>query len=615
MIGKNTERMIIAAMLSVFVYGGTLFWYRSTANKTDNTESSKPVAFVDNVKEDVQRRPVEMLIWQVLTGGEPLYPGEVIRTNADSEVRIKFAEGGRFIDLDPDTEIVISQSSNEVSLDLMKGGLFVKQSETGDSGTSLMLNSGKGKVDLSTATASLSKQDGSNLNVQVLKGSAKIESNGQVKELDSGKSGGVNASGNVFDQAALQILSPSLEKPSFINLENPTPVQFSWKGLPEKSTVQLLVGTSRKNLKVVGTTNPQNPSLIKHMLKPGKYFWKLLAKNPTDQINLGESQTFRLEVTGRFAPTPIYPENLGAVQLQKDSQPILFKWFKPEDMVAVYFELSKDAEFKEKLFSKNILDASDLALPVANGEYYWRLSGTYEENSKPIVGKTIKFTVIVKPKIEVPPLAIKWALPGENNISYFYDQPETELSWKAENAKDVETWKVQIAETSNGGREPSSDDIKVHNSKQTAIKIPLEKAGKYWAVIEAYDKEGHLLGKSEPKIFEAQLTPLLPPPEFLPAGEELKADNRGRVDLKWNKIDGAKEYLVSFSDSEGKKLKEARFPNNSTSMVNLLPGKYSLEILSVDQKGRPGQRAPARALTVPDTSGLQAPKLKKIKVN
>jgi hypothetical protein len=304
--GKNTERMIIAAMMSLIVYGLNWYVYRATAVHVGGASNAQPVAYVESVREEVQRRPVELLIWQLLSDGEALYPGEVIKTSANSEVRIQFASGGRFIDLEPETEIVISQSSNEVSLDLMKGNIFVAQGEKGtaDDSATLTLNSGKGKVDLSKATASLSKSNGDNLNVQVLKGSAKIESNGETKDIESGKAGGLNANGSVVDQASIQILSPSLEKPTYINPDNISPIAFSWKGLPPNALVQLMVGSNRKNMKAVSASTKESPTSATHTLKPGKYFWKLLAKNPETQAAMGESSVYRLEVSPRFPPTP-----------------------------------------------------------------------------------------------------------------------------------------------------------------------------------------------------------------------------------------------------------------------------------------------------------------------
>lgn len=615
MVGKNTERMILAALLSFTVYGATWYWYRITAVQVDSNANAKPVAYVGSVREDVQRRPVELLVWQLLNDGEPLYPGEVIRTNANSEVRIQFAESSRFIDLEPDTEIVLSQSSDEVSLELTKGNLFVAQGDKDDGGKTLTLNSGNGKVDLSSATASLSKSDGANLNVQVLKGKAKIEANGQSKELDSGKSGGVNANGSVFDQAAIQILSPSLDKVSYVNPDNITPTPFSWTGLPDKALVQLMVGPNRKNLKMVGTTSAASPTSISHTVKPGKYFWKLVAKNPTDQTNLGESPTYRLEVASRFAPTPHTPESDAYIQLAKPDQAVIFSWFKPEDTLSVYLEVAKKPDFKEKVISKNITEKNDQSEILPAGEYYWRLSGTYEGLQKPVVGKPSKFVVSNKPKVEKPPVIIGWLTPDANNTVHYIEKPSVAISWKAEQEEQVKRWKVRIAEQEVGTRGPAADTMKTFESKDMNQKISLEKGGKYWTVIEAYDDTGHLLAKSEPKIIDVVLQPLLSAPEFQPSTGDLKADNQGKISLTWNKVEGAKEYAVSFLDKDGKKLREARFQTNSTSLVNLLPGRYQVEITAVDQNGRVGQRAPARALVVPETSGLQAPKLKKIKVN
>ena len=89
----------------------------------------------------------------------------------------------------------------------------------------------------------------------------------------------------------------------------------------------------------------------------------------------------------------------------------------------------------------------------------------------------------------------------------------------------------------------------------------------------------------------------------------------GKLDLKWTKLEGAKDYWIVFSDKQGKEIRRGKFLTANTSMVNLMPGEYQIEVFATDQFGREGQKGAPRQVVVPNNSGLKAPKLKKIKVN
>ena len=177
-MGKQWKRLLFAAVISSSVFAATFLWYRSSENTNKHASDEKPLAYVGKVFEDIQRRPATRLLWQLVNTGEPLYNGEAIRTSEKGEVRIQFADSDRYLDLEPESLIVIKQSEGEIALDLMEGSLFVNAKAGGadDKSPGLVLNSEGGKVDLSQASASLSKGKGNSLDVQVLEGKASLKS-------------------------------------------------------------------------------------------------------------------------------------------------------------------------------------------------------------------------------------------------------------------------------------------------------------------------------------------------------------------------------------------------------------------------------------------------------
>jgi hypothetical protein len=143
----------------------------------------------------------------------------------------------------------------------------------------------------------------------------------------------------------------------------------------------------------------------------------------------------------------------------------------------------------------------------------------------------------------------------------------------------------------------------------------VKKPGRYIATVEALDERQQVLAKSNPKKIEIAPLPLLAAPEFEPKTGELSADNEGKLQLNWSKVNGAKVYWLTLLDNSGKEIRKAKFQGQSTALVNLLPGQYKVAIHAVDEHGRESEQEPARVVKVPDTSGLQSPKVKKIKVH
>lgn len=313
---KQWKRLLIAALTSSSVFAISWYWYHSSAIKFDHDFNEKPLAYVGTVVEDIQRRPSSRLLWQLVNTGEALFDGEAIRTGESGEVRIQFADSDRYLDLEPESLIVIKKSAGEISLDLMEGSLFVNATNAPDDGASLVLNSAQGKVDLSKASASLSKNEGGAIDVQVLEGRASIQNGGgSARDLGS--------------KTQIKILSPSPQKPIAMNAEALQPVAFQWEGFPPQARVSLWVGPSRKRMKALKTVDPAQKTL-KAPLAFGRHYWKLVGTSESGEL-MAETPVYRAEVVARYAPTVVFP--LADAQIVKEILPaeVEFRWQKGDD--------------------------------------------------------------------------------------------------------------------------------------------------------------------------------------------------------------------------------------------------------------------------------------------
>ncbi|KYG64557.1 hypothetical protein AZI85_03870 [Bdellovibrio bacteriovorus] len=601
---KQWKRLLVAALSSSSVFAVTWYWYQSTEDRNSSYGNEKPLAYVGKVVEDIQRRPASRLLWQLVNTGEPLYNGEAIRTSERGEVRIQFVDSDRYLDLEPESLIVIKKSEGEIALDLMEGSLFVnaKAGGTETNAPGLVLNSANGKVDLSQASASLSKGRGNSVDVQVLEGKASVKGNdGQSKDLTS--------------TTVIKVLTPLPQKPIAMDAESPQPVPFQWTGFPQGTQVSLWVGPSRKQLKPF-VQAALNQNQVNASLPFGRHYWKLVGTSSLGNV-IAESPIYKTEVLARYAPTVVFPTADADIPAAKTPFDMTFKWQKGDDTRQMTLEVWSDPTLQKKIATQSFSNEESYTLPsLKAGTYYWRMSSYYIESDKPVLGKVQKFTVKpaeqVQAKVErapIVPVTVDFTMPEAQLTQYYVEKPQVGLTWKADKTDDVALYRVKLLEENADPRSASSLEV-----KDTKFSTAVPKPGRYIASIEAVNKDGQILGTKVSQPLTVTPLPLLQAPLFVPTEGPLQASFDGRTQLEWTKLDGAKEYWLTIR-KDGKELKRSKYTNNMTALKNLLPGEYEIELSAMDNYGRPSEVAPARKLLVPDKSNLRAPTLKKIKVN
>lgn len=597
---KQWKRLLAAALISSSVFAVNWFWYQSSASGTSSHSNEKPLAYVGKVVDDIQRRPAARLLWQLVNTGEPLYNGEAIRTSERGEVRIQFADSDRYLDLEPESLIIIKKSEGEIALDLMEGSLFVNSKNGGGdaSAPGLVLNSAKGKVDLSQASASLSVGKGSAVDVQILEGKASIKGqDGQSKDLKSGSD--------------IRILTPLPQRPIALDAQSPQPVPFQWQGFPPDSQVSLWIGPSRKELKEF-VKAPLNESKAMASLPFGRHYWKLVATSSSGQV-VTESAIYKSEVIARYAPTMVFPTADAEIPTVKFPHDLTFQWEKGDDTRQMNLEVWSDPQLKQKVTSKSFSKEELFTLPVLKpGTYFWRMSSYFTDSDKAILGKIQKFVVKAPEQIAQKPqnpILVDFTMTEADWTQYYVEKPQVGIKWKANNSEQVSSWRVKVVEENT---DPALAET--HEVKETQLSAPVTKPGRYIASIEALDKEGQVLSTSTSKPLTVAPLPLLQAPQLLPAEGVLQAALDGRTQLEWSKIEGAKEYWLTIS-KDGKQLKKSKYSSTSTSLKNLLPGEYDVQISATDSHGRESEPSSVRKLLVPDKSNVKAPTLKKIKVN
>ncbi len=600
------KRIIAAAILSFSVYGATQYFADQFRPQRQIENTENPIAYIKDVDDEVEKRAVTSLVWKGVSTGELLHPGEAIKTSSQGEVRIQFTESSRFIDLDPDSLIVLTQEKNsEISLDLLNGSLLVGQKQEQSSAKSepaLTLKSSQGKVDLSEATAQISKSSGDQIDVRVLRGKAKVEKDGKIQEFDKSR-----------QLSKLEILSPLLDQPLYLNPSSEEAVPFKWKGFPASTRTSLWIGKTRKNLLEISRTESPDITQLTTRLNPGNYFWKLKAHEALKGQIVEESPLFRLKIENRYPPTLVQP----AHQSKLSESAVHFQWHQPATAQRVLVEISKDSALKEKIYSETFTGSESFERELSPGLYYWRLSALYSEMKSLVSSPVYSFTIGPAPEPEKPqiPVQISWLTPDSQKPLYFIQSPKAQLSWTTNQTDQVHHWRLKLADNEEALKSEQIKPLVQTEIKETTHEAPLPKPGRYLAMVEALNEKNQILASSTIQNFEVLPMPLLTSPQFEPLDGDFKTDPKGNLNLRWTSVKGAKEYWLSLADESGKEIRKARFERTATALSNLLPGIYQISVIAVDEHGRESERKPSRRVLVPESSGLQAPKLKKIEVD
>jgi FecR protein len=604
--------LAIAAALSMSCAAGTYYWYLSTEPQ-QNRETLQRVAEVASVHHEVLRRAPKRLLWEGLNVGDALHDGETIRTAEDGEIKIRF-DDGRSIDLEPESLIAIQKSQSAIQLELVEGSAFVSGQTRGTqvnpaSQPSLLLKSAQQTVQLNGASVALSKSSSDHLNIQVLEGRAQIEGAGGSRELKSGEYSDLDSQSSVFH---VQIISPVLRGPVYLHSGKKNLIEFKWSGLPAQYKTEIWAGPSRSKLRLVGVSSQENVGQVLAQIPYGRISWKLVARQPETGVVKFESPLYRLDLRAHPPAILNEPQNNAMVLVDAAPANLNFQWKRPVDAERVEVTLSKQPDFSSNVFQKKFTkEESFRTPPLDEGFYFVRTAAYYRDFVEPEYSPLQRFTLRNRDSMHQAMAPIKWTIPGEKTVQEFGLEPRLELAWKPQGREDeISSYRLQLFDPKKVEQKPI-----ILNLRQRNAVTPVPNSGRYIASVEAIDKYDHVVGQSEQLELDVRLAPLLNPPTILPAEGPLRAGGDGKTEIRWQPMKGATEYEMVIRNKQGRELFKATLKQPVARMKNFMPGEYDVELVAFDHWGRKGQQGVPRVLVVPDNSGLQAPKLKRIKVD
>jgi hypothetical protein len=403
------RRIILASAISALGFALTFGWYSITDPAQNASRDSKPVARLISHLNEVQRKTVTQLIWQPITENDILYAGEAVRTGVNAEAAIEFLDSATRIDLDPDSAIVLEETtSGELALNFISGNLVVKSD--GDSGAQLKLKSGDQSISLSKSEVALGKSGSNALDMQVLKGQAQVERNGQLVTLDKSKT--------LSGEKSLEILSPKPEDLLFVDVAAGEPVIFRWSPTDAQTdaqdTVSLESGSRRQDLvPVPGASTAGNTGTLKALLKPGRVYYRLVARSPSGATRY--SPVFKNTIFAKVPPRLLEPSEGSEVTVQPETPSVGFAWVNSIKFEKTFFEIGSDPKLTNIVFKKELGSQHNYSLDIKTpGRLYWRVSGLLKNGEQPLQSPIQTFVIKVVDRL-APPIPLL-PLAGDKQI-------------------------------------------------------------------------------------------------------------------------------------------------------------------------------------------------------
>ena len=604
-------RLTFALGISVCGLAGTFYCYDQTQPVYANS-AQIPIAQVGSIVADVSKRPPTRLLWQTVANGDNLYSGESIHTAANSEMRIQFTDG-RYIDVEPDSIIVLRQLKKEIALDLVEGSLFLDSHDSEKVENSLVLNSKEGSVNLDGASGSISKTEDNEVDLRITEGTATVKrADGKKSEIKASKNSpvarvAISEAAIHIDTSKFKALSPSDSSIQTQDPAHPEPLAFTWEGADPSWEIALLIGENKKSLKEISKATPSASGSLVSQLSLGKHVWKFVARDIVHHKRIAETPLSHVQVQVGSAPILFAP--LAKEKLHGESESpmdVSFSWQKPSGAARTELSLFESKNLTEPILKKIFESEQSFVQPaVVQGTYSWSVSAIYDGLKAPMTSEVRSFMVGQTPVAE-----IVWDLAAAELQQFYAHKAALHLQWTLK-ARQSEARQIQVKIVS----EVAADTREVTLPSETSqTSVIVKKAGRYIASIEAFNENHKLIARSQPQSIQLTEIPLLKEPHISkPLGRKWQTFGSGRLELAWETIPKAAKYFVVVRRTDGKETLRMPAEQANAELKGILPGRYKVIVFAVDEFGRNG-RSVTSELNVPNVSTLRPPTIKVRKV-
>jgi len=494
---------------------------------------------------------------------------------------VEFIESKSSISIDPESVIFLELSGQKPVVDFISGNLLVKSADKA-SDKSLTIKAGEKTLSVADSKVSLSKTNQGEVDVDVLAGQIK----GQSEETAN-------------KQVKIKILVPApSDNIYFLPSEKPL-VTIEWEKMPG-FTVSLEAGGQRNKLSPIKNSGtPGDQGYYQLPVQAGRYYYKLGATHATDKKQTLSSSILSFQVY-RVEEIKLYePKNQEVVTTQEGSD-ILFRWKDQEVFENVQLEVSTDAQFETKLVSDNVSKKSNHRLSTklipSNQNIYWRLKAVFAEGKKSLVSPIYSFQVRRIKNLLAPLLLTPYHT--DTIAEKKYAEEGLSLTWQRDPL--ARSYVIQL--------EQEGKETKSLKADTSFLKVNELESGKYTWSVASIDAEGNISPHSEKRSFSIAD---LPQTQWISGDEALYYGGQAQVSLEWQSHRQAKSWRLRMTNSVTKQKTDwiKTYSNRVTEDLSS-DGIYTVELEGLDDQGRAVVKAPSKSVLVKASATLPAPQYK-----
>lgn len=344
-------------------------------------------------------------------------------------------------------------------------------------------------------------------------------------------------------------------------------------------------------------------------LDDGVYYWRVtgfLRINGKADALASAKASFKVISNWQAKPPelkfPTAEQHLSFLDTQRAG--VTLKWNSPDgaDRYKINVQRKDKNEWKDTLNEVTETNSYHL-VDLKPGIYQWKVATVDRQEKNPTFSNPATFIISEIPKVE-------WMESTPTSEYQFHSPaPSLKAQWKP-NSSRQSSYRYRLAAE---GR--SIDSAPWASTKQNMFEATVAAEGAYVVQVEALDDSGKSIAQSDLKTFIVKRLPLLPAPAWsVNTPPVFKSDSKGNLNVSWQPVDGAQNYLMVLEDLEGKVVEQKEVSRGLASLKRLKPGAYQVHLRSIDGYKRPGDEGPKRKIEVPSTSDIRAPKFKAMKV-
>jgi len=360
-------------------------------------------------------------------------------------------------------------------------------------------------------------------------------------------------------------------------------IDFRWSKGETSSSYRLQISKDKLMKKIFHELEtPENHLAIDNLLA-GKYYWRVdsvVEFGGFSHVSHSRVNSFEVDKKKKVeSPELIYPpENKKICRQIIINKPFSFTWKGNQEIKSSRFEISKNKDFKETVFSEiNRSDFTGLSEVLSTGKYYWRVTGILEEGVETVPSNIRSFLVVKPQQVKlISPDNKKIIVPDKNDYL-----PSSVFSWGRANMDTK--FHIQLA------RDDDFDNIYREAVTNNYIQKfdRLEPGTYYWRVNLLDDSGAVLLNGKSRKIRVLGRLPV-PKPVYPSAETSIDMSKINSFRINWKEIKEADKYnvkLYKVAFGRSKKIFDKKTSSDSV-LVNRLnklsEGKFYWTIEAFD---------------------------------